>query len=97
MGLIYESLDDMSAAALEMTRSGWVWLVVDMTIRSLAVVATYGPRTMLVRSRQHQHPNGINENYLIPRAFAVLGEQEGLPGTAKSASTRHTIGGMDPP
>ena len=104
MALIYEGFDDleglksyMSAAALGMTGSGWVWLVVDMSIRSLAVVATYGPGTMLVRSRQHRHPNGINEYDLIPRAFAVLGEQEGLPRTAKSASTRHTIGGVDPP
>lgn len=97
MGLIYESFDDlqglksyMSAAALGMTGSGWVWLVVDMSIRSLAVVATYGPGTMLVRSRQHRHPNGISETDLLPRSFLVLGEEEG-------ARTKHTIGGVDPP
>jgi len=103
MGLIYESFDDleglksyMSAAALGMTGSGWVWLVVDMTIRSLAVVATYGPGSMLVRSRQHRHPNGVNETDLLPQAFLVLGEKEFVPGTSRSASTKH-IGGIDPP
>ena len=79
-----------------MTGSGWAWLV-DMTIRSLAVVATYGPGTMLVNSRQHHYPNGINEIDLLPRAVVVLGEQEVVPGTAKSASAKHAIGGVDPP
>jgi hypothetical protein len=87
----------MSAAALGMTGSGWVWLVVDMTIKSLAVVATYGPGTMLVRSRQHRHPNGISESDLLPRAFSVLGEMELVPQRAGSAGTKHTIGGVDPP
>ena len=86
----------MSAAALGMTGSGWVWLVVDMTIKSLAVVATYGPGTMLVRSRQHRHPNGINEQDLFPREFLVLGEEAPRTGT-RSTSTAHTIGGIDPP
>ena len=86
----------MSAAALEMTGSGWAWRV-DMTNRSHAVVATYGPETMLVRSRQRRYPNAINEIDLLPRAVVVLGEQAVLPGTAKSASTKHTIGGVDPP
>jgi superoxide dismutase len=109
MGLIYESFDDleglksyMSAAALGMTGSGWVWLVVDMTIRSLAVVATYGPGSMLVRSRQHRHPNGINETDLRPRDFLVLGEKKGekkqfVPNYSRKAKTEHTIGGVDPP
>jgi Fe-Mn family superoxide dismutase len=106
MRLIYESFDDleglksyMSAAALGMTGSGWVWLVVDMSIKSLAVVATYGPGTMLVRSRQHRHPNGIDETDLMPRAFSVLGEEIIARAKAKSGSrgTAHTIGGVDPP
>ena len=102
MGLIYESFDDleglksyMSAAALGMTGSGWVWLVIDMSIKSLAVVATYGPGTMLVRSRQHRHPNGISERDLLPRKFVVLGEAD--PPARASTSTAHTIGGVDPP
>ena len=103
MRLIYESFDDlqglksyMSAAALGMTGSGWVWLVLDMSIRSLAVVATYGPGTMLVRSRQHRHPNGISELDFLPRSFLVLGEKEVEPDL-RSASTKHTVGGVDPP
>lgn len=102
MSLIYESFDDleglksyMSAAALGMTGSGWVWLVLDMSIKSLAVVATYGPGTMLVRSRQHRHPNGISEIDLFPQAFSVLGEAEAAPRA--SARTTHAIGGIDPP
>src|SRR5258708_38250834 len=93
MGRVYESFDDleglksyMSAAALGMTGSGWVWLVVDMTIKSLAVVATFGPGTMLVRSRQHRHPNGIDEMDLRPRAFSILGEND---VGAKARSTTH--------
>jgi len=104
MALVYESFDDleglrsyMSAAALGMTGSGWVWLVVDMAIKSLAVVATYGPGTMLVRSRQHRHPNGISELDLLPQAFLVLGETEVVAAKARSARTQHTIGGVDPP
>ena len=103
MGRIYESFDNieglksyMSAAALGMTGSGWVWLVVDMSVKSLAVVATYGPGTMLVRSRQHRHPNGITDLDLLPRPFFVLGEE--VPqAKARGASTKHTIGGVDPP
>jgi len=87
----------MSAAALGMTGSGWVWLVVDMTIKSLAVVATYGPGTMLVRSRQYRHPNGIHPDDLLPRPFSVLGEKQAPQARAGSTSTAHTIGGVDPP
>ncbi|KAG8904022.1 hypothetical protein FRB99_002364 [Tulasnella sp. 403] len=42
-----------SAAATGMFGSGWVWLVCDRSGR-LAVVATYGPGTVLVRSREHR-------------------------------------------
>ncbi|KAG8802950.1 hypothetical protein FRC17_006306 [Serendipita sp. 399] len=49
----------MSAAALGMMSSGWVWLVCDDSVTSLAVVPSFGPGTMLVRSRQHRHPESI--------------------------------------
>lgn len=63
----------MSAAALGMMGSGWVWLVTDATASQLAYVPSYGPGTMLVRSRQHRHPEGLSEDP-IPQRFAVLGE-----------------------
>ena len=69
MGLIYKSFDDLEGLkSAGMTGPGWVWPVVDITIKSLAVVATYGPGTMLVRSWQHRRWNGINEIDLLLQA-----------------------------
>ncbi|KAG8880697.1 hypothetical protein FRB97_000573 [Tulasnella sp. 331] len=45
-----------SAAAMGMMGSGWVWLVFDTKGR-LAVTATYGAGTMLMRSREQRGPN----------------------------------------
>lgn len=41
------------AAGMGMFGSGWLWLVADNT-GDLAVVATYGPGTMLIRSREQK-------------------------------------------
>ena len=94
IGLIYQSFDDlegiklyMSAAALGMTESGWAWLV-DMTIRSLAV-ATYGPGTMLVESRQHRYPNGIDEVDLLPHTVSSW-ENRGLCRVQRRAQVPNT-------
>ncbi|KAG8855666.1 hypothetical protein FRC20_000722, partial [Serendipita sp. 405] len=69
----------MSAAALGMMSSGWIWLVCDETGRYLAIVPSFGPGTMLVRSRQHRHPEGLAADIgfgfrLGQSPFSVLGE-----------------------
>ncbi|KAH7344877.1 Manganese/iron superoxide dismutase [Rhizoctonia solani] len=46
----------MSAAALGMTSSGWVWLVQDAN-GLLGVVPTFGAGTVLVRNRMHRSPS----------------------------------------
>lgn len=45
----------MSAAALGMSSSGWVWCVQDVN-GSIGVVPTFGPGTVLVRNRTHSSP-----------------------------------------
>lgn len=45
----------MSAAALGMSSSGWVWCVQDAN-GSIGVVPTFGPGTVLVRNRIHSSP-----------------------------------------
>lgn len=73
----------MSAAALGMMSSGWIWLVCDENASHLAFVPTYGPGTMLVRSRQHRHPEGLSPNYGVGagglstgQMFKILGEKD---------------------
>ena len=92
----------MSAAALGMMSSGWVWLVCDENASHLAVVATYGPGTMLVRSRQHRHPEGLSPSYgiglsgmnnLAGRPFKVLGEIEETPSDLARARSAESAGG----
>ncbi|KAF8609274.1 hypothetical protein BDV93DRAFT_484731 [Ceratobasidium sp. AG-I] len=46
----------ISAAALGMSSSGWVWCVQDAN-GSIGVVPTFGPGTVLVRNRIHSSPN----------------------------------------
>ncbi|CAE6439320.1 unnamed protein product [Rhizoctonia solani] len=46
----------VSAAALGMSSSGWVWLVQDAN-GSLGVVPTFGSGTVLVRNRMHRSPS----------------------------------------
>lgn len=46
----------MSAAAMGMSGSGWVWLVADQNSR-LGVIGTYGAGTLLVRSRRQHSPS----------------------------------------
>jgi Fe-Mn family superoxide dismutase len=72
-GGIDQMKSSMSAATLGMMGSGWVWLVTDAQASQMAYVPSYGPGTMLVRSRQHRHPEGLSEDP-IPQRFAVLGE-----------------------
>lgn len=78
----FSSLDNlkstMSAAALGMMGSGWVWLVCDETGDHLAVIPSYGPGTMLVRSRVQKYPEGLSEVSLNSRSLLqVLGERIG--------------------
>ena len=65
-----------------MSGPGWIWLV------DGAVVATYRPGTMLVRSQQHWHPSGINEMDLLRDFFVlgvfVLGGKEVLPAKGRA-------------
>jgi len=63
-GSIHQFISYMSAAAMGMMGSGWVWLVIDSQNR-LATIATYGAGTMLVRERQQVHPWGAGEPPLL--------------------------------
>lgn len=91
-GSLSQLKSSMSAATLGMMSSGWIWLVCDENASHLAFVATYGPGTMLVRSRQHRHPEGLSPNYGIGpgglntgKMFKVLGEKEqSIDGMMKS-------------
>jgi superoxide dismutase len=92
----------MSAAALGMMSSGWVWLVCDENASHLAVAATYGPGTMLVRSRQHRHPEGLSPTYGIGHSgtnslaggpFKVLGEAADLPSDLDRTRGAESAGG----
>jgi hypothetical protein len=50
----------LSAAAQGLMGSGWIWLVCDENAQRLAFIASYGPGTLLVRNRQHKHPEGLD-------------------------------------
>lgn len=60
-GSVHQFISYMSAAAMGMVGSGWVWLVIDRQNR-LATVATYGAGTMLIRERQQANPLGGGTN-----------------------------------
>ncbi|KIM33454.1 hypothetical protein M408DRAFT_19745 [Serendipita vermifera MAFF 305830] len=89
-GSLSQLKSSMSAAAFGMMGSGWIWLVCDENASHLAFVATYGPGTMLVRSRQHRHPEGLSPNFGVGpgglstgQMFKVLGEKGDPTGGAK--------------
>lgn len=92
----------LSAAACGLMGSGWIWLVTDSSAQHLAFVASYGPGTLLVRSRQHRHPEGLTGSPM-PRGwdgmgvrptgkddlFRVLGES--LSNTSESNTNGHAM------
>lgn len=63
-----------------MFSSGWVWLCTD-PIGNLAVIPTFGPGTLLVRSREVDHPS----------AWTVTGEDltPPTPGASAPSSPTH--------
>ncbi|KZO93236.1 manganese and iron superoxide dismutase, partial [Calocera viscosa TUFC12733] len=63
-GSVTQFMSYMSAAAMGMSGSGWVWLVVDAQNR-LATVATYGSGTMLIRARQQVNPSTVKGDPLL--------------------------------
>lgn len=76
-GSLAQLKSNLSAAALGMMTSGWIWLVMD-TGRRLAIVPTYGSGTVLVRSRQQ----------MVPRHLAPSVERlpNSRPGSLESTS-----------
>jgi len=106
-GSLSEMKSSLSAAALGMMSSGWVWLVCDENASHLAFVATYGPGTMLVRSRQHKYPEGLSPNLgpgpggmsnVARRPFKILGEKLDPPTeTSEPPSTRNAGAGSYQP
>ncbi|EJT97589.1 manganese and iron superoxide dismutase [Dacryopinax primogenitus] len=56
-GSITQFVSYMSAAAMGMSGSGWVWLAIDRQNR-LAIIGTYGAGTLLIRERQQANPMG---------------------------------------
>jgi superoxide dismutase len=80
----------LSAAAMGMMSSGWVWLVCDQSAQHLGYVATYGPGTMLVRSREQRHPdfisaqlhgpNKANLSRILGEPFDTKSSPKGAPG-----------------
>ncbi|KAF8707403.1 PAP2 protein, partial [Rhizoctonia solani] len=69
----------VSAAALGMSSSGWVWLVQDAS-GALGVVPTFGAGTVLVRNRKHR----------APTFTAIVGESSdprNIPSSSASPQT----------
>ncbi|KZT62371.1 manganese and iron superoxide dismutase [Calocera cornea HHB12733] len=75
-GNVQQFISYMSAAAMGMVGSGWVWLVIDAQGR-LATVATYGAGTMLIRARAQANPMGSRDLPLFGGAWE--GERAGAP------------------
>lgn len=55
-GSVNEFKSAFSAAVLGFSTSGWLWLVTDQA-GNLGIVPTFGPGTLLVRSRAHMGPD----------------------------------------
>lgn len=82
-GSIDQLKSNLSATALGMMGSGWVWLVCDQTLNYVGFLASYGPGTVLVRSREQRHPAGLTNSPLRRKDFPILGE------TREDKSGRH--------
>ncbi|KAF8342337.1 Manganese/iron superoxide dismutase [Cantharellus anzutake] len=65
----------LSAAAMGMISSGWIWLVTDLQ-KNLAIIPTYGAGTIIVRARAQR----------TPRSGPVIGESTRLSSLAYSPS-----------
>lgn len=78
-GSIAQLKSSFSAAAMGMFTSGWVWFVTD-SIGNTAIIPTFGPGSLLIRTRKYMAVNetATNEmliyNQSIPRA--PLGEED---------------------
>lgn len=81
--------------------SGWIWLVCDENAQHLGFVATYGPGTLLVRNRQHRHPEGLDGvtaigGKQVPGTMTgkILGERMGSPDVINPLARRPNTGGL---
>ncbi|KAG8714903.1 hypothetical protein FRC11_006567 [Ceratobasidium sp. 423] len=77
----------VSAAALGMSSSGWVWLVQDAN-GSLGVVPTFGAGTVLVRNRLHRSPlfvSVVGES-AVPKVASGSSAGSPTPSTASPSS-----------
>ena len=96
----FDSLDHLkssvSATAMGMISSGWVWVVTDMTGR-LAVVPTFGSGTLLVRARQQSF---IGESLVLGEerrtVLTRVSQPSSTAGAAPSGSPLppHNEGGL---
>ncbi|PVF95873.1 hypothetical protein CPB86DRAFT_763182 [Serendipita vermifera] len=99
----FGSLDSLkstlSAAAMGMMSSGWVWLVCDESAQHLGYIATFGPGTLLARNRQHRHPDHLSAHLQGPsgpsndRLFRILGERiEDSPSSKPKTTSGSPLG-----
>ncbi|KZT41126.1 manganese and iron superoxide dismutase [Sistotremastrum suecicum HHB10207 ss-3] len=85
-GSLENMKNSMIAAAMGMTTSGWLWLVVDGE-HQLGIVATFGAGTLLVRSRQQRIP----PQRPIPRATLPARNSQSSGVTAADAERQSNI------
>ncbi|PPQ68773.1 hypothetical protein CVT24_007715 [Panaeolus cyanescens] len=72
-----------SAAALGMFSNGWVWLVTD-TKGNLGVLPTFGPSTLIIRSRTNMN---YNKGAIYREDRTVVSEDGSQPSTSASTSS----------
>ena len=73
---------------------GWVWLGTD-PVGNLAVIPTFGPGTLLVRSREVDHPiahNVTNEDHSLPSSSFTP-----PPPTSPASGASHNFPPVHPP
>ncbi|KII95965.1 hypothetical protein PLICRDRAFT_694070 [Plicaturopsis crispa FD-325 SS-3] len=95
IGNNFKSLDELkmtvSATAMGMASSGWVWLVTDKETSTLAVVPTFGAGTLLVRSRRQVRPNDTEflvSASLPPPPIPPTSPASGMPSPLSPFSPR---------
>ncbi|KAJ1311310.1 hypothetical protein OPQ81_009806 [Rhizoctonia solani] len=81
----------VSAAALGMSSSGWVWLVQDAN-GLLGVVPTFGAGTVLVRNRMHRSPSfaPVVGEQAVPKVSPGSSASSPSPSTASPSSGNTT-------
>ena len=95
-GSLEQLKSTVSAAAMGMSGSGWVWVALDGRA-TMGVIPTFGAGTLLVRSRGKVLPSSepvVGENYLSPEQRAAPLQQptpsstESTPSTPQPTTTR---------